>query len=376
MVVSVFQSKINRGIFMSGLSGGVRSRISNGFVPQNAILHRLYNLSLAVFLIAIAMPAMVAISLLLAVTQGRPIFYRGDRMGKDGQAFGILKFRTLDTEAARHLTRDRVLPAGSGLETPVGLFLRETRLDELPQLFNVLFGDMNICGPRPVRAEIATMNAGTIPGYTIRFAVKPGILGPTQAYMSHGTPKAVRARFNAKLCRSPVSYWGELRMISLVAICVITRTASRLSAQIAERIRRGRPDAPDLRGGVSVGYADAGGIFHPVGTIDRDTMYLPGAVPAGYGRIILTLPDGKSRAAVVRIADASAVRVGHGLSYGYEACGDFSQHVLERYLFQKVVVPHRSHFLADRAQRSIARRFRHLTRNRGAQISDVQISKG
>jgi lipopolysaccharide/colanic/teichoic acid biosynthesis glycosyltransferase len=196
-------------------------RSMSGYQPRHPALYRAWNIAVVLPLIAFCLPLMAFIAALLAITQGpRNIFYFGLRIGKDQQPFHIIKFQTLRPEAAL-LTRDRVLPSNSRMETPLGRPLRETRLDELPQLFNVLRGDMNLLGPRPVRPNIANIYRDAIPDYDIRFKVKPGLVGYTQALMPHGADKAIRARVNNLLCRKPVSLTREIRFVAITGMAVL-----------------------------------------------------------------------------------------------------------------------------------------------------------
>lgn len=196
----------------------------SGYRPTRPVLYRLWNLAMVSVLILLSLPLIALIALALVVTQGpRNVFYRGLRIGQHGKPFHIIKFKTLRDEVAQ-LTRDRVLPPGSRMETRLGKPLRETRLDELPQLFNVLFGDMNMLGPRPVRPSIAEQCRKTVPNYDVRFEVKPGLVGYTQALMPHSTDKAIRARVNAVLCRRKVHLMQEVLFIALTALSVLRWT--------------------------------------------------------------------------------------------------------------------------------------------------------
>ncbi len=209
-----------------------------GFKPTHPRAYRAYNVLSAVLILVCALPILIVISVALLLTQGREIFYRGPRLGRDLKIFQIYKFRTLNTAAAARLTGDRTLPSNSGLETPLGKFLRDTRLDELPQILNVLRGDMNLCGPRPVRPEIAAIERARIPGYDIRFTVKPGLVGPAQALMSHGTSKRIRALFNNTACRRPVSMKAELTLLTAIGLAVLRRSVVELHSKILRKARR------------------------------------------------------------------------------------------------------------------------------------------
>lgn len=335
------------GTEAAGVSDDVPERIATrvsslGFLPQHPRLHRVYNFLAACVLILIGLPLFVLISTLLFVTQGKSIFYRGVRVGLKGRHFNIIKFRTLDGEQAKELTRDRVLPDDSNIETPLGYFLRETRLDELPQLFNVLQGDMNICGPRPVRPQISAELEGEIPGYSKRFRVKPGLLGPTQAYMNHGTSKRIRARFNAKFLRQPVSYRSELGLIALVGTCVLLRAAARLWSIVIRAFRAAPMDAKAIKRAsrFQVGLEASDGTFAAITSLTDDRIVTEHPVAPGSARLHMTLPDGRKRVASVEIDAVSD----HGSSneFGFRASGDYSNHVLTRYFYERVVIPHHS----------------------------------
>ena len=319
------------------------SHVSTGFAPDHPRLHRIYNFVIGLLLLLTALPLLAFLMLAVFATQGWKVFYRGKRVGKDGHLYDIIKFRTLDERRAREMTADCVLPAGSGIETPLGSFLRETRLDELPQLLNVVLGDMNICGPRPVRPEMAVIQRLEINNYDMRFAVRPGLIGHTQAYMHHGTSKALRARYNNVLCRAPVRYRGELGMVALVGACVIARTLTKLWEKVAEMLL-GRDDAYRERAvakAFRLAFVSSCGASYTVERVGHAELTFAGRARVGEmaeGDIVISLPNGAARRARVVL---SALSDG---TYFYEAETDYGHHIVSRYLWQAIVVPHHSHF--------------------------------
>jgi exopolysaccharide biosynthesis polyprenyl glycosylphosphotransferase len=119
--------------------------------------------------------AMIAIKL----TSPGPVFYRQERLGRNGERFTLIKLRTMIPDAEQHTGAVYATDDDPRI-TPIGRFFRKSRLDEIPQLWNVLRGDMSLVGPRPERPEFVAQFEKTIPYYTERLAVRPGITGWAQ----------------------------------------------------------------------------------------------------------------------------------------------------------------------------------------------------
>lgn len=130
-------------------------------------------------LMIVALPVMLVVGLAILAKDGRPIFYSQTRVGKTGRLFRIWKFRTMrrDAESQTGAVWSRV---SDPRVTQLGWWLRSSHLDELPQLFNVLVGDMNLIGPRPERPEFVSELAREVSFYLERVKVAPGITGPAQ----------------------------------------------------------------------------------------------------------------------------------------------------------------------------------------------------
>ena len=144
----------------------------------NLVLKRSFDMSVAVLALALSAPVMLVAVILVKLSSRGPILYRQERMGMDGRTFEILKFRTMRIDAepvgARMASRD------DPRRTWVGAFLRRYSIDELPQLFNVLRGDMSLVGPRPERPVFIEEFKRQIPRYHLRHKVKAGITGWAQ----------------------------------------------------------------------------------------------------------------------------------------------------------------------------------------------------
>lgn len=136
------------------------------------------DVALSVLTLLVLAPAYGLIALAIVLDSRGPVLFRQQRTGRNGRIFTIYKFRTMrvasEDEAVRHATRD------DDRVTRVGRFLRETSLDEIPQLLNIIRGDMAIVGPRPHAVEHDRHYAALLPHYSQRFAVRPGLTGLAQ----------------------------------------------------------------------------------------------------------------------------------------------------------------------------------------------------
>jgi exopolysaccharide biosynthesis polyprenyl glycosylphosphotransferase len=172
---------------LASLRGGVEEFESIAFIHLresplygwNRVLKRAFDLAFGVAALLAALPAMAVIAAAVAVTSGRPILYRQERMGLDGRRFRMLKFRTMRLDAEAGTGPQWAVP-DDPRRTRLGAFLRRFSLDELPQLFNVLRGEMSLVGPRPERPSFVEDFRRRVPGYMLRHKMKAGITGWAQ----------------------------------------------------------------------------------------------------------------------------------------------------------------------------------------------------
>lgn len=303
-----------------------------GFNSNDKSWYRFLNFLEALTLTLVALPAIIAISIVLLATQGPDIFYRGVRLGKDKKTFTILKFRTLCSRRAKELTRDRPLPRDARIETPLGRILRDSRLDELPQLFNVLRGDMNICGPRPVRPEIAAIESRRIKNYDRRFEVKPGLIGTTQACFGHATSKRIRARMNARLVARPVSVSAEFALLTRIGLAMAAKVGSELARPITKRFPR---MALSTRADIWLSDTD-GQRLCVVETMEADRLSAPGLPPARSNETLVLCVRLKSGA--IRKARLTVSSSGKAGVWSYAPRSEYSEYVVERYALRLVVL--------------------------------------
>ena len=160
----------------------------------------------------IASPFMVIIALAIKLYDGGPVFFTHDRLTRDGKAFKIYKFRSMRVQQEQKgycLTRkndDRI--------TPVGKIIRKLHLDELPQIINIVKGDMSFVGPRPETPALAAEYCERLPEFSFRLKVKAGLTGYAQVYGSYNTTPADKLKMDLTYIEK-YSFWLDLKLMLL-----------------------------------------------------------------------------------------------------------------------------------------------------------------
>ncbi len=157
-----------------------------GLTADQKFVKRLMDIVLSLAALVLLSPIFLMISIAVKMYDGGPVFYRQDRCTRDGKVFSICKFRSMVVDAEKD---GHSIPATDGDPriTPVGRVIRACRMDELPQLFNILKGDMSIVGPRPERVEHVELYTKEIPEFPYRMKVKAGLTGYAQVYGKYNT---------------------------------------------------------------------------------------------------------------------------------------------------------------------------------------------
>lgn len=187
------------------------SRNDGGLAWDQAVVKRIEDIIVAGAMLLVTSPFFLIIAFLIWNTDKGPIFYTQERLTKDGKIFRIYKFRTMIVDAEK-----KSGPVKAGEKDPrilpVGRFLRATRMDELPQLLNILKGDMSLVGPRPERPELAKVITKNIPEFEYRLKVKAGLTGYAQVHGRYCTTSYDKLKLDLTYIRN-YSIWLDLKLI-------------------------------------------------------------------------------------------------------------------------------------------------------------------
>ena len=179
--------------------------------PEYLFIKRVFDVLCSGLALLITSPILLVTAIAIKATDGGPVFYKQLRLTKNGKSFYVLKFRSMRVDAEK----DGVARLSTGDKddriTPVGKIIRKCRIDELPQLINILKGEMSIIGPRPERPEIAEQYEETLPEFCLRLQAKAGLTGLAQVYGKYNTTPYDKLQMDLMYISNP-SFIEDLRI--------------------------------------------------------------------------------------------------------------------------------------------------------------------
>ena len=197
---------------------------ANPFEYEERVIKRLFDIILSFVLIILLSPLMLLTALCIKISDRGPVFYRQVRCTKNAREFTMLKFRSMIVDAEKNgvavLAREK-----DPRITPVGAVIRKLRIDELPQLFNVLKGDMSFVGPRPERPEFIKKYIEDMPEFSYRMKIRAGITGYAQLYGKYNTKPYDKLKFDLYYMEQ-YSLWLDIRLIILTVKILFTKEST------------------------------------------------------------------------------------------------------------------------------------------------------
>lgn len=185
--------------------------LNNDMTVEQRFAKRCLDLVIAVPMFILASPIMLIVAFLIKVYDGGPALYKQERCTLNGRTFMIYKFRSMVVDAEGD-GKARLASQNDSRITPIGAFIRKTRLDELPQLINILKGEMSIVGPRPERPEIIAQYEKKIPEFSCRMKVKGGLTGYAQIYGKYNTTPYDKLKMDMMYIQN-YSFWLDVQLI-------------------------------------------------------------------------------------------------------------------------------------------------------------------
>ena len=206
-----------------------------GLTMPQRVYKRIFDIVVCSLAMVVAAPIMLLVAIAIKIEDGGPVFYTQKRVSLDGKEFDILKFRSMIVNAEKD---GHSIPATDHDPriTKVGAFTRATRIDELPQLINILKGDMSIVGPRPERVEHMEKYSRDIPEFNFRLKVKGGLTGYAQIYGKYNTSPYDKLRLDLMYIEN-YSFITDMRLI-LMTIRIMLKKESTEGFDKAEELER------------------------------------------------------------------------------------------------------------------------------------------
>lgn len=211
-------------LFGSGFLGMIFSFLRKTY----GVAKRTFDLCMSTIGMIIFAPFFILIALAVRLTSKGPILYKQIRVGREGELFEMLKFRTMKVDAEKE-TGPVWAMKNDNRTTPIGIFLRKSHLDELPQFINVLRGEMSLIGPRPERPVFVEKFKAIIPDYEKRLQVKPGITGLAQVWHRYDesiTDVKKKVKYDLLYIKK-MCFWADINIILRTVRVMITGEGAR-----------------------------------------------------------------------------------------------------------------------------------------------------
>ncbi len=187
---------------------------------EQRIIKRCIDLFCAIILVILTAPIMLFTAVVIKLSDGGPVFYKQVRCTMNNKEFQIVKFRSMRVDAEKDGVA-RLASKGDPRITPFGRFIRTVRIDELPQLFNIIKGDMSFIGPRPERPEIIKQYMDDMPEFAFRTKVKAGLAGYAQVYGKYNTTPYDKLKLDLTYIEN-YSVWLDIKLMLLTLKVLIT----------------------------------------------------------------------------------------------------------------------------------------------------------
>lgn len=204
---------------------------------EQRFIKRCIDLVCAILLLIIASPVMLLTAIVIKISDGGPVFYSQVRCTMGNKEFRILKFRSMRVDAEGD-GKARLASKKDNRITPVGRFIRAVRIDELPQLLNIIAGDMSFIGPRPERPELIEEFCKEMPEFAFRTKVKAGLAGYAQVYGKYNTTPYDKLRLDLTYIEN-YSIWLDLRLMLLTLKVLITPSSTEGVEKTEETVGEG-----------------------------------------------------------------------------------------------------------------------------------------
>ncbi|MFN8545933.1 MAG: sugar transferase [Candidatus Binatia bacterium] len=205
----------------SGSEGPALDHVHVAGLRPDGTWGRWWQVAIAAVGFVVLLPVTLLIAFGVKLTSRGPVLYKGTRIGRNLEPFTIYKFRTLLVDAEQRIG-GRLLSSSDALYTPIGRFLRKTKLDEIPQLWNIVRGDMNLAGPRPVRPVFLATSLRDIANYAARFVVRPGMTGLAQLRGGYFTHPRDKLRYDVLYIRNR-GMWLDVKLVLATFVKLLNR---------------------------------------------------------------------------------------------------------------------------------------------------------